>query len=197
MSMKEELAEYEVKIVGTAPMIMNRLSKDLIDEMANVPKGKKEAWEEENWEKKLYTEEVDGKRVIAWPAINIHSFLVNSCMKFRGKSPPKEIGRTWTDYCKSSILVKSSAVIMGSKPEKFGCLVNGNPSVKSKSSKVWRCRPIIREWSTTLHFADFAGYFSQGLVEELVTHAGKFIGLSDWRPVFGRFKVMGVKRTVL
>jgi len=187
------MKKYEIKIKGVADMLQNRLSKDLIDEIKQIPNAKKEEWEEENWEKKLYKLKVDGEERITVPDLVIYSFLQEACKKYK-VPPPKSIGRTWTAYCKSSVLVLEPAILDDVKIEPFGCMVNGSPSTSKGSSKVYRIRPRIEKgWTTTIRIMDTAGYLNKEVVGEVLKCGGMFVGLCDWRPLHGRFEVLDIK----
>ena len=184
------MKRYEIKITGVADMLQNRLSKELIDEIKDIPNAKKEEWEEANYKKKLYTNR-EGEVII--PDLVLHSFLQESCKKYK-VNPPKSIGRTWTAYFKSSVLVLDSPVMENVEVTKFGAMVNGSPSSSKGSSKVYRVRPrISKGWSITVTIMDTAEYLNESTITGIFEAGGMFVGLCDWRPVFGRFKVDSVK----
>lgn len=184
------MKKYEIEIEGVADMLHNRLSKELIDEMKEIPNAKKEDWEENNYKKKLYTNK-DGDLIL--PDLVLHSFLQEACKKYK-VSPPKSIGRTWTAYFKSSVLVLDSAILENAELDKFGTMVNGSPSSSKGSSKVYRVRPLIKKgWTATINIMDTAEYLNVNVVRDVFESGGMFVGLCDWRPVFGRFKVISVK----
>ena len=56
-------------------------------------------------------------------------------------------------------------------------------------STVMRTRPIFREWELefTVHF--MPDIVDEHSLDEAVEIAGKLIGLSDYRPKYGRFEV--------
>lgn len=183
---------YELKIEGAAPMLMNRLSRELNIEIKKIPKDKKDEWEDANWQKKLYTKEVDGKTEIIIPDLVLHSFLINACKKYK-VSPPTSIGKTWTDYFRSSVIVPECAIVKNVTVVPYGTMVNGNPSSMKKSSKVYRVRPMIKKgWTATIVLIDLQDYLKKEIVEEIVDCGGKYVGLCDWRPLHGRFIVRGI-----
>lgn len=67
--------------------------------------------------------------------------------------------------------------------------------VKVKESAVWRVRPIFRGWSAevTVQLINDCGVTEQDLREAFVA-AGLRIGLGDYRPKFGRFRVESFER---
>lgn len=186
------MKRFTVQIEGMCPMLHNRLSREINKEKKKVEKGLLDEWEDNNWAKKLYTKNIDGEDIIIVPEDNVHAMMITACMKYKVPPPDKSIGRTWTAYFKSAVIVDNSAVVNYSRYEAFGRMVNGNPSRGGGSSKVWSVRPIIHDWSLTLTFLDAENRLDIDTVTEILTHAGKFVGLSDWRPRFGRFKIIDV-----
>lgn len=181
-----KIYKYVVQVKGATPLLQNRLSKDLIDEIKKVPRDKREEWQDQNFMKKLYLD-ADGKTVI-FPTTNIHSFLV-SCARKNKIPPPKSIGKTWTDYIKSAVYVDENCIIKHNGIAPFESMVNGNPSSMKKSSKVYCVRPKMDNWSATFSFTDFGGYLDDKAVESLMNTGKLFIGLGDYRPVYGRFSI--------
>jgi hypothetical protein len=185
------IKEFEVCIEGTT-MLMNRLSKDLIEEIKKIPKAQYDEYEDKNYLKKLYGYEVDGGKTIVIPEINIHAMLQSSSKKYM-VSPPKQFGRTWTNYIKGSVVVSEVKPLEYKDVKPFACMVNGNPSSSGKSSKVYKVRPLISDWRLTFVFQDAAGYLKEDLLQEMLSNAGLMVGFGDWRPQFGRFKVRSIK----
>lgn len=73
----------------------------------------------------------------------------------------------------------------GDRPEGFVDL----RSVKIGRSRVMRCRPIFREWSLVAKFDLDLAIMDEDVLMEVAEKAGKYVGLGDYRPVYGRFKV--------
>jgi hypothetical protein len=60
-------------------------------------------------------------------------------------------------------------------------------SVKIGQSRTMRCRPVFRSWSV-----ECSGWMDEEMLNPsdfalVVEQAGRYIGLGDWRPRFGRF----------
>lgn len=181
---------YNVKIKGASAMLQNRLGKDLLDEISKVRKDDLPQWEEDNWQKKAYTNK-EGEPIL--PELLIHAFLIESAKKHTVR-PPKAIGRTWTNYIKSSILIPENAQLQNVTIEPFGTMVNGNPSSNKKGSKVYKIRPKINPgWTATFKILDLVGNLNAETIEQILDTGGKFVGLCDWRPLYGRFSVVSVK----
>ena len=186
------MKKYKVTIMGTGSCLMNKLSRDLNIEFGKIPKSERDDWQDKNYMKKCYSFLINSKPAYGFPEMNIHGLLVNACKKYK-IPPPKDIGRTWTDYFKACVIPDEPAILQYSEIRPFGTMVNGNPSSNKKSSKVYTVRPEFLNWQTTLSFIDTAGRLNEEIVKGIMDIGGLFIGLSDWRPIYGRFKVIKVQ----
>jgi hypothetical protein len=65
-------------------------------------------------------------------------------------------------------------------------------SVVVARSRVMRTRPCFRAWSLTFSVVFDASQLNRGQVVKAVEEAGMIVGLGDYRPRFGRFKVVSV-----
>jgi len=183
------MKKYKIVLKNASSLLMNRLGKDILDEVSKIKKDEITAWEEENWQKKLYT---DKDNNIIFPCTVIHAMLVEAGKKHPERCP-KDVGRTWTNYLKSCMLIENDSVIKCTEPQPFGTMVNGNPSSGKGSSKVYKIRPLINEWEVELMVVDLVGKTTAEHIEGLFGTGGKFVGLCDWRPQYGRFYVNSVK----
>ena len=192
----KSIKEYEIEVVGVSPLLMNKLSKELNDDFKKIERGKKDEWQDENWRRKIYTRKIEGKEVILIPELNLHAMLSEAGRKYR-VPPPREVGRTWTYYIKASCIVENPLLLEISEPEPFSIMVNGNPSSAKKSSKVYTVRPRFEKWGGKFSFKDMSGYMNKEIVDGLLTTAGLFVGLGDWRPQNGRFKIVKITENII
>lgn len=65
-------------------------------------------------------------------------------------------------------------------------------SVRVGTSKVMRCRPIFKEWSSEFQLFLDDDQLNLDDFNHIVTNAGKYIGIGDFRPQYGRFEVINV-----
>jgi hypothetical protein len=56
-------------------------------------------------------------------------------------------------------------------------------------SRIMRTRPIFHSWSATLTINFLPDVIEFNQILEAAKNAGRFIGLSDWRPRYGLFKI--------
>lgn len=61
-------------------------------------------------------------------------------------------------------------------------------SVKVQTSRVMRTRPIFREWATSAEGIFDANIINLEDLRQIGVIAGQYIGLGDYRPLYGRFK---------
>jgi hypothetical protein len=182
------MKRFEVLISGTNQCIMNKLSKELNDEFKKVPKDDREKWQENNYMKKVYKDE-QGK--IYFPDINVLMMLINGCQKYK-VPPPKSVGRSWGFYFKGCTIIEGTSFTY-EKAEPYQTMVNGNPSSIKKSSKVYCVRPMFSNWQLRFNLVDGDDKLTEDILKELMEVTGKFVGLGDYRPIFGRFRVTKVK----
>jgi len=65
--------------------------------------------------------------------------------------------------------------------------------VKVQANAVMRTRPIFREWAASFDVAFDADLVNEEDVGRWVKVAGEVVGIGDWRPRFGRFRVESVE----
>ena len=62
--------------------------------------------------------------------------------------------------------------------------------VKIQKNSVIRCRPIFRDWSLKISLNYLPDIINEAQVQDILVIAGRLIGLSDYRPKYGRFEVL-------
>ena len=137
------------------------------------------------WYAALY---VDEQNRPCWPGENIEAMLVAAAKKNRmGPS------------AKSGLFIDGNSVVQHDGPRtadglwKFKKFEN-NPYISRvpvvvNKSRVMRTRPIFNNWTLefTVHY--MPDIINKEDVISFVNRAGKMIGLSDWRPKYGRFEI--------
>ena len=63
--------------------------------------------------------------------------------------------------------------------------------VKVQKQRVMRTRPIFRDRSATFSILLDETQLDPRQVVDILHLAGRYVGLGDWRPRFGRFEVTG------
>jgi hypothetical protein len=186
---------YEVTIRGMDSILFNKMpdqskpktekkNQEKIDPVEN---------ERQTWREKAYFED-DGMLYI--PGENIHQ-----CMKdgsqYWGQKIPGEGNKTYTDVITSAVICENMQLGIhkdGDEVIPFGKSVNGNPSKGKKSGcKVYKIRPLLRPWGGTFKMHVFDARLTPGILKTILSYAGTFRGLGDWRPVYGRFELENLK----
>jgi len=188
------MKELKVKIKGVSPTIMhngqmcnpmNRYTK-LMKEIT----GKRKKTDEDHaaiarieWEAGLY---FNDKREIVWPGLNIERMLIDAAKKIKMGS-----------LLKTAIIVDGDAPILPKPQTKnLDALFETNSYVNAvvvNRARIMRTRPIFYDWAL-----EFAVTFNDELINQrdlvqIIEIAGSQIGLSDFRPRFGRFLVESAK----
>jgi hypothetical protein len=186
---------YQVTLRGSGGILFNKMP-DLSEtktEKKNQEKVDKTELERLTWREKLYFE--SGKRVYI-PGENIHQCFKDAC-SYWGQKIPGEGNKTFTDVVLKSVVVENMDLGIDKDSEKivpFGKNVNGNPSKGKKSGcKVYKIRPLLMPWEGLLVMHVFDARLSMPVLRTIISYAGTFIGLGDWRPTYGRFELVEIK----
>jgi hypothetical protein len=137
------------------------------------------------WYAALY---VDEQNRPCWPGENIEAMIVSAAKKNR-------MGQ----QVRANLFVDGNSPIIHDGPRtadaiwKFKAL-DKNPYISRvpvfvNQSRVMRTRPIFPDWSLEFIVHYKPSVLNLENVVEFVTIAGRDIGLSDWRPKYGRFEI--------
>jgi len=67
--------------------------------------------------------------------------------------------------------------------------------VRVGTAKVMRTRPMFKDWSLLVSIQYDPDVLNSRDIEEIVTDAGRQVGIGDWRPKYGRFTATPVTDT--
>jgi hypothetical protein len=184
------------RVRGVVPTIMcNGQTADPLNPFARQMKkisSKKTKTEDDHlemarveWHASLY---LDEKSRPCWPSENIESMMVAAAKK----------ARKGTD-AKAGVFVEKNAPIIFEGPKSaeglwshrtFGKnpFISRVPAVINRS-RIMRTRPIFPEWSLEFDINFLLDMFDSSQIIDTVETAGRIIGLSDWRPKYGRFVI--------
>ncbi len=194
-----EYRKLKVVIEGLCPAIMNngrkanpmdKFAKAIKEILSLKPRGG--TLTDKQMEELAYLEFMGGLYVdtngrVCWPGENLESMLFAAARKQRrGKDSqigllvdgdwplsydgPKDVEKLWKD-------------------EQFRkyCMA------KNKGVPVLKCRPIFNQWLLEFEIAYDPDVLTEAIITDWLEIAGRMIGLSDWRPKYGRFKVVSAK----
>lgn len=180
------MKKYKVELEGLTDVLFNKYSHELNKEKSGVPKDKLPDWEESNWERKLYTDET-GNFIIPDTYIigSLRVGAFSSGLQLSKKSGKKTIGKKFID---GNLLIETSPIINNVKLTPFSC------NVKIGTSTIMTIRPkISKGWKTSFDVFDLNESFTKEELFKLFDYCGKFVGVGDWRPKFGRYSIVNIK----
>lgn len=185
--------QYVVKIKGES-MLFNKMPDLSIGKGEGKSQEKLDPLERERafWREKLY---FDDKGNVYMPGENLHQMMKDAAtywgMKIAGSA-----NKTYTNVIDKGLIVDNC--YMGMKKDSplftgLGKMVNGNPSKGKKSgAKVYKIRPLLMNWSMTFTVHCFDARLTKPILKTIMSYAGTFIGMGDWRPIYGRFELVGL-----
>lgn len=180
-----------MRFVGEAPLLMhsdrgaNPLDPEVKAHKVFTSKRKKTdddlmeiAWGE--FKLALYWDEKLGPYI---PAQNVDGTIVNGGKKNRLGSTFKASGRCVED--------KIKLIYKGPKEPKklYEAGFVDVRSVVVNRARIMRVRPIFNEWSIEFDYAYDETQLDENQIVTAMENAGTLVGLCDYRPRFGRFKV--------
>jgi hypothetical protein len=185
VEMMEGVEVYEVRIVGVRPLLMHRpkLSDMQPKRRSELPTPEQEAREA------LYT---DGDLIVI-PSLNVKAMLRDAGRNY--KIPQRKA--TYGAYIRAGIDIEPSPYIPLLNPKtnqpykvnKREWKVDVRPVVV-QMNRVLRARPRFDEWALEFRIINLdPGLLKKDMIYRILVDAGKFYGLGDYRPEFGRFKV--------
>lgn len=179
------MKEVTYKIQSVTPLLMNNINS-MFTAKEKPARTKHEEWEagEEMFKARMYLE--GGK--LALPSRVIKGTLKEACKGSGIKQQGKRSG--YADLVQSCIFIPESMIL----EQKVSSVVKEQSFVgMNGTKKVLRIWPKLQEWSgeMKLIIAD-EKQFDPAILQEILEFAGKFIGIGDYRPEFGRFSVKRV-----
>jgi hypothetical protein len=181
----------ETTIKGIAPLMQHRFP---IPEFSTMSKGGKKSTGakdySQEWREYLY---VNGAGQIYQPSSHIEGAMIKAAVGFKvtGKR-----GKSYKDLFSANVFVDPVEILHGiSVPEELDCdgdkplYLDLRPVVVMRA-RVVRIRPTFKpgwELSFTINVID--DEVGQEIVNDVLTLAGKTVGIGDFRPKFGRFMV--------
>ena len=183
----KKMKKYEIQIEGSADMLINKFDHELNKEKSKVQKDKMPEWEEKNWRRKAYFDKNDN--VILPDTYIIGSLRKGafaSGLQLSKKTGKKTISKAFID---SNLLIEESPLIGNVKD-----LTPFSTNVKIGTATIMTIRPMLKKgWCATFFIYDLNGMFTEDEIIRLFDYCGKFVGLGDWRPKYGRYKVKSVE----
>ena len=173
----------EIGIEGVAPLLMHRFATDRTERGKGPRNPNYEAPEMVKKELRdaLYVNG-DGK-TLAQPSEMLEAALVKAAkeFKFEGK-------KTYKDPVRAGVFVEPYEVLH--KHQKWEDFPK---RVVIQGRSIIRHRPMLKEWALDFQCCVTDERINLEDLRSMWDYAGAYKGLGDWRPKFGRFKVVAWK----
>jgi hypothetical protein len=169
-----------IEITGTAPLLFHRY-----DDVAVEAKGKaaKNSAEKKSDNVESYVYRTSDKE------LGIPGTVFKASLREAGRSvqDPRSPRKSAVDLVKAAIQVEPFIASLGKKDWDY---IDRRRVVVQRSA-ITRHRPALAEgWKLKFQIVVLAPeYVSPDWLHDLVTRAGRFVGIGDFRPDFGRFRL--------
>lgn len=173
----------EVGLVGVAPILFHAWNIESVANKAAAAKGSK-AKKTDDVESYVYRD-LDGN--LGVPGQNLAS-SIQWAGKFR--QDPRSPRKSAFDLCKAGIIPITP--IASFEPKTANWDFEHAARVTIQRAGVTRIRPAMREgWRLTFNLlVTTPEYLPPHMVSDLISSAGRLVGLCDFRPTYGRFTVV-------
>lgn len=175
----------EITVEGVSPIMFHRWNCESVAAKSAAKKGSKEK-KTDDVESFVYR---NAKGELAIPGEYLRGAIVNAA-KFQ--QDPRSPRKSAADLFKAAIVSLTELASMGTKAWDY----LDKRRVVIQRNAVTRSRPAMHEgWKATFILQiNLPEYVSENLLNEVVTMAGKVVGLGDFRPSFGRFQIRKFSR---
>lgn len=188
---------YNVSIEGISPMLHHSAAAVGMEITKKKKGGIAIEGDPNEWKTSIYFDEEAG---VFLPALNVEACFIQAAKQF------KITGRqTASAYFKSGVFCETDKLpfyVSGKQIKKIEEIGENpdtsilrlgvkNPSTRARNT---RYRAQFYNWSSQFNLIVAADdYITADLLKEVIEYAGSYIGLGDFRPRFGRFKVTSIK----
>lgn len=180
-----------VEIEGISPLLQHRFPVPTYEEMSSggqIATGEKSYIDE--WRKALY---VNAQGEVYQPAIHIESAMIKAAVNFKIQG---RRGKTFKDLFRGNCFISPEEIPHGMRNPKDLDTDGDKPlyldlrPVVIQRARVVRIRPAFKiGWVLSFEIEVLDDQIPVNVVQEVLTLAGKTIGIGDFRPKFGRFRV--------
>jgi hypothetical protein len=175
-----------ITICGTSDLLFHAWNTESVEEKGSAAKGS-EAKKSDDLESYVYRNE-DG--LLCFPAEHLRMSIAFAAKSMQDPRSPR---KSAFDLCKASIAALHPLSLLinasGNTTDEWDFVHKCR--VRIQQNAVTRCRPAFHiGWSTTVDLLILTPeYLPPATVQELATQAGRLIGVGDFRPTYGRFRV--------
>lgn len=172
------MLKFKVEVKGVAPLLFNRFPDE--ENKEGKSKAKKSiATKEEQVEKSLYREE---KGKVYQPSEHFVGAMVKAGANFK-----LEGKKTYKDVVKGGVFIEPLKIVhlkQGYVADWRGVVI---PSTRGR---VMKGRARMDDWGLKFELSCIDPRATEQDLKEILTYAGAYIGVGDYRPRYGRFEVV-------
>lgn len=166
------MTKVNVKVVGKAPLLMNRF---VIEEKKST-RAKKVYEPKDEAEKKTYRTDA-GELYLPNTHFKASMIKAGTDFKMVGKKSYKE-------YIKAGVFIEPEQIVL--EPQEY--IIHEEPVVIQRA-RVMSWRPRFDKWSCEFEIEITDEMINSTTLKEILEAAGKYKGVGDHRPEYGRFEV--------
>ncbi len=174
----ESSIRYHVKINGIAPLLQHRYNGNApAGRGRQIPKPEAEA------ENALYR---NGVGQTYEPSSHIEGALVKASTVRRVEGRGK---KSYKDFFRAGVIVEPMEI-----PLEASWVVDVQGVIVQRS-RVMRARPRFDSWTLEFDIVNNdPSNIGDDLVKDVLAEAGRYVGIGDYRPKYGRFEVVSFER---
>ncbi len=179
----EQPYTVEAKLQGVCPILFHRWSNEAVAAKANAAKNSK-AKKTDDVESYVYRT-ADGE--IAIPGAYLKGAIAGPAGAAKFRQDPRSSRKSALDLYKAGVIVLTDLASLG--VETWDYLDERRVTVQRAG--VTRTRPaMLAGWEATFEImVQTPEYISPHALLDVITQAGRLVGLADFRPTYGRFVV--------
>jgi hypothetical protein len=169
-----------VRIVGVADMLFHRWNVEGVESKARAAKGSK-AKKSDDLESYVYRDEPGD---LALPGEYLRQAVIHAA-KFR--QDPRSPRKSAMDLYKAGVVCLTPLASLGVRAWDY----EDKRRVMIQRNGITRVRPALKAgWSAEVQLMiNLPEYIPPDALQDVITNAGRLIGLADFRPTYGRFAV--------
>ena len=174
------MTTIHARIRGTAPLLQNKFSLEAVE---NASKAKKRIYVPEIEAEKLCYRDENGRLV--HPTEHIYASMIGAGVdfKFSGR-------KTYKDVVKAGVILSPEYVPINDSGKEVKEYIIDTRRVVIQRASVAKWRPRYEQWELEFNIEIIdEENIDEKVLKEILERAGRFRGLGDYRPRFGRFQV--------
>lgn len=170
-----------VRIRGSSAMLFHRWNAEAVDEKAKAAKGSK-AKKTDDLETYVYR---DDDNNLCLPGEYLRMSMIEAA---KYKQDPRSPRKSLKDLAKAAIISLTDLASLGTQQWDY----EDKRRVMIQRNGINRTRPAMKAgWEAEFELmVNLPEYINSTLLNELVTEAGRLVGVGDFRPTFGRFQIV-------